>query len=69
MKYNYTYKIIENEAKAYKHKYPTYEKYVLNKIYYNKQAYKKRLKYINELSKKYMYITTDRNGIYIPCMI
>lgn len=65
----YTYKIIENEAKVYKHKCPTYEKYVLNKSYYNKQAYKKRLKYINELSKKYMYITTDADGIYRPCLI
>lgn len=69
MKYNYTYILIEKEAKAYNHKYPTYEKYILNKSYYNKQAYKKRLKYITILSKKYMYITTDNNGIYIPCLI
>jgi hypothetical protein len=68
MSNKYTYKIIEKEANAYKHKYPTYEKYLLKRQYYNNQAYKKRIKYITKLSKTYMYITIDCNGLYVPCL-
>ena len=67
IKYNYNYNIIEKEAKAYKYKYPTYEKYILKKTYYDNQAYKKRLQYIIKLGKKYGYLTTDKDGLYIPC--
>lgn len=68
MSNKYTYKIIEMEAKAYKHKYPTYEKYLTKVQYYNNQAYKKRIKYITKLSMNYTYITIDHNGLYVPCL-
>lgn len=67
IKYNYNYNIIEKEAKAYKYKYPTYENYILKKKYYDRQAYKKSLKYIIKLGKEHCYLTTDKDGLYVPC--
>jgi enolase len=63
--HSYNYNKIVREAKAYKYKYPLYEKYILKKSYYDKQAHKKMIKYVSKLMDDYNVLSIDNNGLYI----
>jgi hypothetical protein len=65
-KFNYTYNRIKKESKAYKYRCPDYEIFINKREYYDKYAKRKVLNYMKKLTKKYMIITTNDDGIYIP---
>ena len=62
----YTYEMVKREAEAYKHNYPTIDKYLKKASYYNKLAYNKKLKYMSKLLNEHYFIRTDKYGIYKP---
>jgi len=62
---SYNYNKIVKEAKAYKYKYPAYDKYILKKQYYDKQAHNKMIKYVSKLMDEYSVLSIDSNGLYV----
>ena len=63
MAHKYDYNKIKKEATAYKFKFPTYEKYITRKNFYDVWHKKKRKKYVLGLMKKGCVIGCNSDGL------
>ena len=63
MTHKYDYNKIKKEATAYKFKFPTYEKYITRKNFYDVWHKKKRKKYVLGLMKKGCVIGCNNDGL------